>query len=122
MDLRTGGKPAKIDPDRLSPTARALAEAIMEAGDTADIRLDSDHPIRDTDHDRHQRYTPAEAARPERRAWRGWADTEPRRGGAPHARLEWEASKIPVGWHVLGYRPDRPLPNAGPVREVSSGP
>lgn len=121
IDIHIGGASVTIDPDRLTPTARALAEAIAAApGRSAvDIWMEADAPIRDTMPDWGLWYSPEEAARPERRPWRGWS-TVPLGGIDPHERLEHEARKIPPGWHVLGGRADRPLPGAGPVEEVTS--
>ncbi|GAA0719611.1 hypothetical protein Drose_05915 [Dactylosporangium roseum] len=120
VDIHIGDQPVKVDLDRLTPTARALAEAVADhpARSTVDIWMEADAPIRDTTPDWHLWYTEAEAARPERRPWRGWS-TKPLNGTGPHERLEDEAAKIPPGWHVLGAHPARPVPS-GPVREATS--
>lgn len=103
-----------LDPDQLSPTARALVEAVAAtpSGANVDIWVEADQPIRDTEPDWRLWYTEDEAAKPLRRPWRGWS-TEPIVGD-PHQRFEYEASKIPVGWHILGASPHNPLPDAGP--------
>ena len=120
IDISIGGRRTSIDLDRLTPTARQLAEAIADAPGRAavDIWMEADQPISATP-GWELWYTPEEAARPERRPWRGWS-TVPLGAGDPYERLEHEARKIPPGWHVLGARPDRPQPDAGPVREVTS--
>jgi hypothetical protein len=122
IDIRLGGRPSNIDLDRLTPTARSLAEAIADtAGRHAgDIWMEADTPIRDTTPGWEVWFTPEEAGRPERRPWRGWSAVPLGPAEDPHDRLEYEARKIPPGWHVLGASPRRPLPSAGPIREGSS--
>lgn len=119
LHIRLAGQPAKINPDQLSPTARTLAEAIAntDSRQPVDIWMEADQPIRDTTPDWQNWYTPEEAARPERRPWRGWSKTPLGPAGDPHARLEYEARKIPPGWHVYGAAPGRPNTDRGPVRE-----
>ncbi len=121
IDIDIDGTTVAVDLDRLTPTARALAEAIAATPSRAavDIWMEADTPIRDTTPDWDLWYSTEEAARPERRPWRGWS-TQPLNGVDPHERLEHEARKIPIGWHVLGASPQQPLPDAGPVREVTS--
>lgn len=121
VDIRIGGEQVSVDLGRLTPTARDLARAVADhpARATVDIWVEADAPIRDTTPDWEHWYTPQEAARPLRRAWRGWSD-HPLNGDDPHERLEHEATKIPPGWHVLGARPDLPLSDAGPVREATA--
>jgi len=111
LDIRIGDDHVKVDPDRLTPTARALAQAIAAAGDTVDIWMEAERPIRDTQPDWALWYTEDEAAKPERRSWRGWS-TLPLGDTDPHDRLEAEAAKIPPGWHVLGATPDREVTTA----------
>jgi len=121
IDISLGGRAVKVDLDRLTPTARALAEAIADTPGRAavDIWMEADAPISETTPDWRSWFTPEEAARPERRPWRGWS-TVPLGDRDPHERLEHEARKVPPGWHVLGAHPDRPLPSAGPMREATS--
>jgi hypothetical protein len=90
LNLRIGDQHVKVNPDRLTATARTLAEAIAAAGDTVDIWMEADQPIRDTHHDWELWYTPDEAARPERRPWRGWSAT-PLGDTDPHDRLDHDA-------------------------------
>lgn len=120
VDIEIGGQRVKVHLDRLTPTARALAQAIADtpSRSAVDIWMEADAPIRDTTPDWQMWYTPAEAARPLRRPWRGWS-TQPLNGTDPHDRLEHEARKIPTGWHVLGAHPHRPLP-APSVREATA--
>lgn len=117
LQLTIAGTRTKVDPDRLTPHARALAEAIAEAGDTVDIWMEADAPIRDTTPGWEVWFTEAEAALPERRPWRGWSNT-PLGRADPHMRLEREAAKVPPGWHVLGAHPRQDPKPA--VREVTS--
>jgi hypothetical protein len=121
VDMRLGGEPVKVDLDRLTPTARTLAEAIAAhpARVAGDIWMEADLPLRETLPDWDLWYTPEEAERPERRPWRGWS-AEPLNGKDPHDRLEYEARKVPPGWHVLGAHPDRPVPSSGPIREATT--
>lgn len=121
IDIHIGGQQVKIDPDRLTPTARQLAEAIADhpARAAVDIWMEADAPIRETTPNWEFWFTADEAAQPERRPWRGWS-TVPLGDSDPHERLECEAVKIPPGWHVLGAHPSRPLSSAGPMREVTS--
>ncbi len=123
MEINIGGQTVKVDLDRLTPTARALAEAIADTDSRSavDIWVEADEPISATVPNWHLFYTVAEAARGERRPWRGWSDVPLGPAEDPHARLEHEAEKIPVGWHVYGAHPSRPLPGAGPIREATSG-
>lgn len=119
LNLTIGGIDTKIDPDRLSATARALAEAIANTDGhaTVDIWMEADQPIRDTTPDWEVWFTHDEAAQPERRPWRGWSTTPLGPAEDPHARLEYEARKIPPGWHVYGAKPSRPNTSHGPIRE-----
>lgn len=120
MNITIGGQAVTIDPDRLTPTARQLAEAVADTPgrDTVDIWLESDQPIRDTTPDWETWYGPDGGDRLDKRPWRGW-NTQPLASGDPHDRLEHEATKIPPGWHVYGAHPDRPLPDVGPIRELT---
>lgn len=122
IDIHIAGLPATVDLDRLSPTARTLAEAIAATGgrDTVDIWMEADEPISATTPGWELWYTEAEAARPERRPWRGWSTVPLGPAEDPHARLEHEAAKIPVGWHVYGADLHQPLPGRGPLREVGT--
>lgn len=122
IDITIGGQAVEIDPDRLTPTARSLVEAISNTpGRTAvDIWMEADQPIRDTTPHWEVWFTPAEAAQPEQRPWRGWSTTPLGPAEDPHARLEYEARKIPPGWHVLGASPHHPNADPGPVREGDS--
>lgn len=109
LNIRIGNKAVNVDPDSLSPTARALAEAIQntDSHNTVDIWMESDEPISATPGWENW-YTPDEASHPERRPWRGWSRVPLGPAEDPHARLEYEARKIPPGWHVYGAAPDRP--------------
>lgn len=122
IDISIVGQPVTIDLNRLGPTARGLAEAIAdtEGKDTVDIWMEADAPIRDTTPGWELWFTPEEAAKPERRPWRGWSTVPLGPAEDPHARLEYEARKIPPGWHVYGASARRPLPSAGPIREGDS--
>ncbi len=119
LALTIGGQNVKIDPARLSATARTLAEAIANTPGrtTVDIWMEADQPIRDTQPDWANWHTEDEAAQPERRPWRGWSTTPLGPAEDPHARIEYEARKIPPGWHVYGARPDTPNTDRSPVRE-----
>lgn len=101
-----------VDLDRLSPRARALAEAI--AGTTlstaVDIWMETSLPIRDLVPDWEQWYTPERAARPDRRPWRGWSTYPADSAMDVHDYLEQQAAKIPPGWHVYGAHPGQPVP------------
>lgn len=124
VDIRLGGRAVQIDLDRLSPRARAMAEAIAAhpARVAGDIWMEADRPIRDTEPDWRHWYTEAEAALPERRPWRGWSAL-PLGEQDPHERLEVEAAKVPPGWHVLGAHPRRPVASMGvaaAAREATS--
>lgn len=125
VDIHIGGKAATIDLDRLSPRARALAEAIADhpARVAGDIWMEADSPIRDTTPYWDVWFTEAEAAEPERRPWRGWSAVKLGKGEDAHDRLEVEAAKIPPGWHVLGAHPRRPVPSmaeAAATREATT--
>lgn len=122
VEFHLGGQQVTIDPDRLSAVARDLAEAISNTAGKAsvDIWMEADQPIRDTTPDWQMWFTPEEAARPERRPWRGWSTQPLGPAEDPHARLEYEARKIPPGWHVYGARPSRPNASVGPIREGDS--
>lgn len=111
VDIHLGGKAVRIQLERLSGRARALAEAISDnpAKVAGDIWMEADQPISATTKDWQVWFTPDEAAQPERRPWRGWSTVPLARGEDPHDRLEAEARKIPPGWHVLGAHPRRPI-------------
>ncbi|MFG2734350.1 hypothetical protein ACGFX7_05965 [Streptomyces harbinensis] len=108
--LRNGGQPDTINLDDLTPRARTLAEALAQTGQR-DIWMESDAPLRDRVPDWETWYTPEEAARPERRPWRGWAHYPADSTVSPIQYLEAQASKIPPGWHVLGSHPEHPVPS-----------
>lgn len=110
ITLRDSGPPDTIDLDDLTPTARALAEALAQ-GTGRDIWMESDAPIRDRVAGWESWYTAEEAAEPERRPWRGWAHYPADSPVEPIQYLEAEAAKIPPGWHVLGH-PSQHVPSA----------
>ncbi len=116
IDIHLGGQEVTIDLDRLSPTARDLAHAIAASPgrQPVDIWVEADQSIRDTIPNWELFYTETEAAKPERRPWRGWSTTplhNPPDDYDPHDRLEREARKIPAGWHVR-------LPAEAPLERV----
>ncbi|MEV8523106.1 hypothetical protein AB0451_02960 [Streptomyces sp. NPDC052000] len=102
-----------VDLDQLSPRARTLAEAVAQAPlqTATDIWMEQDRPIRETEPDWQLWYTDAQAARPERRPWRGWAYYPIDSSVSPVDYLEREARKIPPHWHVHGYMSDSPVPS-----------
>lgn len=110
VEIRMGRQPQKIDLDRLSPTARAMAEALADATRFGRvIWMEADAPIRETTPHWEVFYTEAEAALPERRPWAGWSTVMLGADEDPHDRLEREATKIPPGWHVYGAHPHQPV-------------
>ncbi|WP_432051842.1 hypothetical protein [Streptomyces xiamenensis] len=120
IHLREGGEPDTINLDDLTPTARALAEAVAQGDLRArtDIWVESDKPLRDRIPDWETWYTPEEADQPERRPWRGWANYPKDSTVSPIRYLENEAAKIPPGWHVLGINPRQPVPS---MAEAAAG-
>lgn len=102
-----------IDLDKLTPKARALAEAVADRPlrTVGDIWMEADRPLRDTTPNWAAWYSEEEAARPDRRPWRGWARYPAASPMDPYRYLENEAAKIPPGWHVLGAHPDKPVPS-----------
>lgn len=108
-----------IDLDRLSPRARALAEAAHDAqhpdqmGDQSVVWMEADQPRRETMADWELWLTPEQADQPDRRPWNGWAKYPSTSELDPHDYLEREAAKIPAGWHVLGARPGQRAPSSG---------
>lgn len=102
-----------IDLDALTPRARTLAEAIAQCPGQykKDIWLEYREPIRDHFPDWQHWFTAEQAALPDRRAWRGWSKF---RADSPEPAVDWlerQAREIPVDWHVLGHRPDPPVPS-----------
>lgn len=97
----------EVDLDRLSPRARALAEAIAASPLAAanEIWVECDRPIRETLPDWQMWYSPERADQPERRPWSAWDRYKAGDDIDPHAWLERQAAKIPPGWHVLGPDP-----------------
>ena len=97
----------EVDLDRLSPRARALAEAIAasELATASEIWVESDHPIRDRVPDWEMWYSPERADQPERRPWSAWDRYRATDPTDPHDWLERQAAKIPAGWHVIGPTP-----------------
>ncbi|MFJ3699552.1 helix-turn-helix transcriptional regulator [Streptomyces sp. NPDC090052] len=102
-----------VNLDELTPRARTLAEAVAAAPlqTATDIWMEHDKPLHDTDPDWQLWHTEEQAALPERRPWRGWAHYPIESATSPADYLEREARKIPPSWHVLGYRPDTPVPS-----------
>jgi hypothetical protein len=99
--------------DRLSPRARALAEAIAGTplATATTVWVEADRPIRDTMPEESWRpwYTEEQAALPERRPWSAWDRYRATDPTDPHDWLERQAVKIPAGWHVLGAHPATPV-------------
>ena len=105
--------PDEVDLDRLSPRARALAEAVAASpGQTAgEVWVESDLPIREVIPDWQTWYGEQGADRRLRQPWSGWDATFPAGSEVdPHWWLERQAAKIPAGWHVLGATPASPVP------------
>jgi len=102
-----------VELDDLSPRARALAEAVAQAPlrTLTDIWVESDSLIRDRYADWEQWYPEEQANTPERRSWRGWSYYPATSRVSPVEYLERQADKFPPGWHVLGHRPDTPVPS-----------
>lgn len=102
-----------VDLNQLSPTARALAEAIADSPmqTLSDIWVETDQPIRDLTPDWRHWYTEEEASLLGRRSWRGWAKYPTTYPLPAREYLEREAGKIPAGWHILGASPDQPIPS-----------
>jgi len=102
-----------VDLDTLTPRARALVEAVAATPlrTAVDIWVQRDRPIRDTAPDWALWYTDAQAAQPERRAWRGWSDYPATSTMSPAEYLEQQARRIPPDWHPLGAHPAAPVPS-----------
>lgn len=98
-----------IDLDKLSPRARALAEAIAETPDAGatEIWVESDLPIRERlpEEQWQMWYGEERANQPDRRPWSAWLKFRADDPSDPHGWLERQAAKIPAGWHVLGAHP-----------------
>lgn len=105
----------EIDLDRLSPRARAMAEAIAvgEGQFGGEIWLESDRPIRDLIPQWRTWYSPERADHPERRPWSAWDRYKADDPTDPHDWLERQAAKIPAGWHVYGASPHHPVMHSG---------
>jgi len=73
IDISLGGRAVKVDLDRLTPTARALAEAIADTPGRAavDIWMEADAPISETTPD-----------------WRSWFSHQPASSWASGFRPE----------------------------------
>jgi hypothetical protein len=106
LRITLAGRRVEVDLSRLTPTAAALARAIGNTPGQADVDIwmESDQPIREIVANWEHFYTPQEANRFDRYSWRGWS-TRPLGDEDPHMRLEYEATKIPPGWHVAGAKP-----------------
>ncbi|MFI9463742.1 hypothetical protein [Streptomyces xiamenensis] len=109
IHLREGGAPDTVNLDDLTPRARALAEALAQG--SLDIWVESEAPLRDRVPDWEQWYTPERAEQPERRPWRGWARYPADSTVTPVEHLEYEATKIPPDWRVIGSSPFQPVPS-----------
>ena len=81
-----------IDLDRLSPRARALAEAIAQRPE------------------RHRGAIAALDAGGERAMWSGWSVYPVDSPMEPHAYLEQQAERFPLGWTIVGSR-EHPVPS-----------
>jgi hypothetical protein len=117
--------PDEVDLDRLSPRARALAEAAYATlGKAAvDIWLRSAQPIMEMDPNWRFWWKPEEAAEPEMRPWRGWATYLRSDPLDAYEYLEREAAKIPASWHPYGAHPREPVASmeaAAKVREATT--
>jgi len=101
-----------IDLDKLTPRARAIAEAIAQSGGRpVDIWMERDRPLRETMPNWEMWYSPERAEEPERRPWKNWSRYPATSRTEAHAWLEEQAQKLPPEWHVLGARPDTPVPS-----------
>lgn len=102
----------EVDLDKLSPRARALAEAVAASplSTASEVWVESDAAIRDRLPDWETWYSAERAAQGERRPWSAWDKYRATDGIDPHDWLERQAAKIPDGWHVLGADPHHPVP------------
>jgi len=94
----------EVNLDRLSPRARALAEAVAASHDSAAgfIWVESDRPVRELRPDWQQWFSEERAGQPARDLWDAWDKYAADSSMDPHDYLERQAAKIPAGWHVLG--------------------
>lgn len=99
-----------IDPDDLSPKARAMLMALVDAeGDgLVTIWMESDRPRSELYPNADVWFSAEEAAKPDLQPWSGWAPYRHANTNGAVAYLEAQAAKIPEGWHVYGATPRTP--------------
>lgn len=113
----------EVDLDRLSPRARALAEAVAASplSTANEVWVESDAPLRELREDWADWYSPERAEEGERRLWSAWDRYRATDPTDPHDWLERQAAKIPDGWHILGASPRQPVPTQERGEEWTSG-
>lgn len=111
------GDTVTVGPNRLTPKARALAEAIAETG-LRRISVRSVAPAREVYGTRAGLFVAADALdKPITRAWENWAasDSPARHATDPYRWLEYEARKM-IGWYPVAAD-GTDLPSSQAARE-----
>lgn len=123
MDLRLYSNKdtwVTINPQQLTPTARALAECVSASSlhFRTVIWLQSRRTLRELTSPETATiwYTNAELDRPHRIPWSGWAEYRSDSTVDPHEYLEREARKLPIGYYPVGVDPNQPVPSADVAR------
>ncbi|MGP4027294.1 hypothetical protein [Actinomadura sp. 3N407] len=108
-----------VDLDRLSPRARALAQAVVASlgGKVGPIWIECDRPYGESwaqrpEAERAAYADPDRDARHVRQEWSAWDRFYADAPEDAYWYLERQASKIPEGWHVIGPDPHTPVAGA----------
>ena len=104
--------PEVVDLDKLTPRARALAEAVAQRlGGRCMIWVQSERTIREQFPDAEQWFSAEELEQPYRMGWSGWSDYPAASQMSHHDYLEQQARRIPPQYSIVGAIPQQPVPS-----------
>jgi len=112
LALRDDQDPEPVDLDKLSPRARALAEAVSQRlGGRCMVWLQSRKTVRESVTDAERWYSADELDEPYRVGWQGWSHYPADSAMSQHDYLEQQARRIPPQYSIVGAFPDQPVPS-----------
>jgi hypothetical protein len=112
LALRDDQDPEPVDLDKLSPRARALAEAVAQRlGGRCTVWLQSTKTVREIMPDAERWYAADELDQPYRMGWRGWSHYPADSAMSQHDYLEQQARRIPPQYSIVGAYVDQPVPS-----------
>jgi hypothetical protein len=110
--LRDDSDPEPVDLDKLTPRARALAEAVAQRlGGRCVIWLQSNRTVREAIPDAERWYSADELDKPYRMGWSGWSHYPADSQMSQHDYLEQQARRIPPQYSIVGAFTEQPVPS-----------